>query len=100
VRVRRASPDSRLVVLTIFDNLRYVQALSRLGIDAYIHKSSSEEELVATVEALAREPQGGDTVVSVPRGSLERMGEGPWGSSPRGRRRCWCMRPAASPTTR
>jgi DNA-binding NarL/FixJ family response regulator len=78
-RVREASPDSRIVVLTVFDNLRYVQALSRLGIDAYIHKSSSEEELVATIEALTHDPGGGDTVISVPRGSLERMGEGPMG---------------------
>jgi DNA-binding NarL/FixJ family response regulator len=78
-RVRQSSPSSKIVVLTIFDNLRYVQALSRLGIDAYIHKSSSEEELVATVEALARDPEGQDTVVSVPRGSLERMGDGPMG---------------------
>ena len=78
-RVREASPSSRIVVLTIFDNVRYVQALSRLGIDAYIHKSSSEEELVATVEALARDPEGQDTVVSVPRGSLERMGDGTMG---------------------
>jgi two-component system, response regulator YesN len=29
-RIREASPDSRIVVLTIFDNLRYVQALSKL----------------------------------------------------------------------
>jgi DNA-binding NarL/FixJ family response regulator len=78
-RVRQASPSARLVVLTIFDNLRYVKALSRLGIDAYIHKSSSEQELVATVEALAREPEGGDTVLSLPRSSVERMGEGPMG---------------------
>jgi DNA-binding NarL/FixJ family response regulator len=78
-RVREASPHSRIVVLTIFDSLRYVQALSKLGIDAYIHKSSSEEELVATIEALAREPEGKDTVVSMPRGSLERMGDGPMG---------------------
>jgi DNA-binding NarL/FixJ family response regulator len=78
-RVRQASPNSRIVVLTVFDSLRYVKALSRLGIGAYVHKSSSEEELVATVEALAREPEGEDTVVSVPRGSLERMGEGPMG---------------------
>jgi len=78
-RVREASPNSRIVVLTVFDNLRYVQALSRLGIDAYIHKSSSEEELVATVEALSRDPEGGDTVVSMPRGTLERMGDGPMG---------------------
>jgi DNA-binding NarL/FixJ family response regulator len=77
--IREASPDSRIVVLTIFDNLRYVQALSRLGIDAYIHKTSSTRELVATIETLMREPKGENTVVSMPRGSLERMGEGPMG---------------------
>jgi DNA-binding NarL/FixJ family response regulator len=79
-RIREASPDSRIMVLTIFDNLRYVQALSRLGIDAYIHKTSSSEELVATIDALMREPGGENTVVSMPRGSLERMSEGPMGA--------------------
>jgi DNA-binding NarL/FixJ family response regulator len=78
-RVREASPDSKVVVLTMFDNLRYVQALSRLGIDAYIHKSSSEEELLCTIEALMRDPEGEHTVISMPRGSLERMGDGPMG---------------------
>jgi DNA-binding NarL/FixJ family response regulator len=79
-RIREASPESRIVVLTIFDNLRYVQALSKLGIDAYIHKTSSTRELVATIEALMREPRGENTVVSMPRGSLERMGDGPMGT--------------------
>src|SRR5215212_10469622 len=79
-RIREASPHSRIVVLTIFDNLRYVQALSKLGIDAYIHKTSSSQELVATVVALMREPKGENTVVSMPRGSLERMGDGPMGT--------------------
>jgi DNA-binding NarL/FixJ family response regulator len=78
-RIREASPHSRIVVLTIFDNLRYVQALSKLGIDAYIHKISSTRELVATIEALMREPIGENTVVSMPRGSLEQMGDGPMG---------------------
>ena len=79
-RIREASPDSRVVVLTIFDNLRYVQALSKLGIDAYIHKTSSTQELVATIETLMREPKGENIVVSMPRGSLERMGDGPMGT--------------------
>jgi DNA-binding NarL/FixJ family response regulator len=78
-RIREASPDSRIVVLTIFDNFRYVQALSKLGIDAYIHKTSSTRELLATIEALMREPIGENTVVSMPRGSLEQMGDGPMG---------------------
>jgi DNA-binding NarL/FixJ family response regulator len=56
-----------------------VQALSKLGIDAYIHKTSSTRELLATIEALMREPIGENTVVSMPRGSLEQMGDGPMG---------------------
>jgi DNA-binding NarL/FixJ family response regulator len=79
-RIREASPDSRIVVLTMFDNFRYVQALSKLGIDAYIHKTSTAQELVATIVALMREPNGENTVISMPRGSLERMGDGPMGT--------------------
>src|SRR5215216_7511296 len=78
-RIREASPDSRIVVLTIFDNLRYVQALSKLGIDAYIHKTSSTREPVATIDSLMHEPIDENMVVSMPRGSLERMGDGPMG---------------------
>jgi DNA-binding NarL/FixJ family response regulator len=77
--LREASPDSRIVVLTLWDNLRYVQAVSRMGIDALIHKSSSAEELVATLGAVTSDPGGGNAVISMPRGLLERLGEGPAG---------------------
>lgn len=33
-QIRSSSPDSRIVVLTMFDNLRYLKALSKMGIDA------------------------------------------------------------------
>ena len=80
-RIRSASPDSRIVVLTMFENLRYLQALSKMGIDAYIHKSSSAEELLATLGAEAgREPGGENVVVSMPRGLLARLGEEPGGA--------------------
>jgi DNA-binding NarL/FixJ family response regulator len=79
-RLRSASPDSRIVVLTMSDNLRYLQAISKMGIDAYIHKSSSADELVATLEAKSREPDGENVVVSMPRGLLERLGEEPVGA--------------------
>jgi DNA-binding NarL/FixJ family response regulator len=78
--IRSASPDSRIVVLTMHDNLRYLQALSRLGIDAYLHKSSSSEELIATIDAISRNPRGDNMVVSMPRGLLERLGEEPLGA--------------------
>jgi DNA-binding NarL/FixJ family response regulator len=79
-RIRSASPDSKIVVLTMSDNLRYLQALSKLGIDAYIHKSSSSEELLATIEANSRQPGGKNVVVSMPRSLLERLGEEPVGA--------------------
>src|SRR5918993_440242 len=79
-KVRSASPDSRIVVLTMHDNLHYLKALSKLGIDAYIHKSSSAEELIATIGTLSREPGGENVVVSMPRSLLERLGEEPAGT--------------------
>jgi DNA-binding NarL/FixJ family response regulator len=79
-KIRQASPDSKIVVLTMFDNLRYLQALSKLGIDAYLHKTSSTEELLATIDAASREPGGGNVVVSMPRGLIERMGDEPMGA--------------------
>jgi DNA-binding NarL/FixJ family response regulator len=79
-KIRQASSDSRIVVLTMFDNLRYLQALSKLGIDAYLHKTSSTEELLATVEAASRDQGGENVVVSMPRGLIERMGEEPVGA--------------------
>ena len=77
--LREASPDSRIIVLTLWDNLRYVQAISKMGIDAYLHKSSSTEELVATLGAITREPGGGNAVISMPRALLERLGDDPAG---------------------
>ena len=79
-KIRSASPDSRIVVLTMFDNLHFLKALSRLGIDAYLHKTSSSRELLATIDALSRDPGGSNVVVSMPRGLLERLGEDPVGA--------------------
>ena len=58
-RIRFASPDSKLVVLTMSDNLRYLQALSKFGIDAYIHKTSSSEELLSIIGILGQDGSGG-----------------------------------------
>ena len=82
--LRKASPESRIVVLTLWDNLRYVQAVSKMAVDALMHKSSSAEELIATVGAVSRDPGGGNAVVSIPRGLLQRLDDGrPGGISER-----------------
>ena len=79
-QVRAASPNSRIVVLTMFDNLHYLKALSKLGIDAYLHKSSSAQDLIATIYAISREPGEANVVISMPRGMLERLGDEPMGA--------------------
>ncbi len=76
-RIRTASPESKIVVLTMWDNLHYLKALAGMGIDAYLHKTSSTEELLATIEAASRDQGGGNVVVSMPRSLIERMGEEP-----------------------
>jgi DNA-binding NarL/FixJ family response regulator len=78
--LRRASPDSRIVVLTLWDNLRYVQSVSRMAVDALMHKSSSAEELLTTIGAVSRDPGGSNAVISMPRGLLQRLGDEPAGT--------------------
>jgi DNA-binding NarL/FixJ family response regulator len=75
--LREASPESRIIVLTLWDNLRYLRAISKMGIDALVHKSSSAEELLATIDAAAR--GGSNAVISMPRALLQRLGEKPAG---------------------
>ena len=77
--LRGASPGSRIVVLTLWDNLRYVQAVSKMAIDAMMHKSSSAEELIATLGAVSGDPDGGNAVISIPRALLQRLGDEPAG---------------------
>jgi DNA-binding NarL/FixJ family response regulator len=74
--IRSASPSSKIVVLTLFDNLRYMQAVAGMGIDAILHKSSSAEELVDTLGLVSREPGGKNAVVSLPRTLFRSLGDG------------------------
>ena len=78
--LRGASPVSRIVVLTLWDNLRYLQAISKMGINAYLHKSSSAEELLAILGTVSRDPGGGNAVISIPRALLQRLGDEPAGA--------------------
>src|SRR5829696_9264674 len=77
--IRSASPSSKIVVLTLFDNLRYMQAIAGMGIDAILHKSSTAEELIATLGLVSREPGGKNAVVSLPRDLFRSLGAEPAG---------------------
>jgi DNA-binding NarL/FixJ family response regulator len=77
--LRRASPDSKIVVLTLWDHPRYLRAVAGMGIDALMHKSSTSGELVDVVEAASRSQGGQNAVVALPRSLLEMMDGGPAG---------------------
>jgi DNA-binding NarL/FixJ family response regulator len=77
--IRSASPSSKIVMLTLFDNLRYMQAVAGMGIDAILHKSSTAEELIDTLGILSREPGGRNAIVSLPRNLFRNLGGEPAG---------------------
>jgi DNA-binding NarL/FixJ family response regulator len=76
-RIRSLSPNSKIIVLTMFDGLHHLKALSKLGIDACVHKSSSSEDLLATIATLSGDHDVKNVVMSMPRGLIERLGEEP-----------------------
>ena len=75
-RMRSATPPPKVVVVTMFEEPRYVRGLMELGASAYLVKSSSAEHLVAAVRAAVFDPKGENVVVGMPRSMLEGTGEG------------------------
>ena len=69
----RSFPDPpKVVIVTMFENPRYVRGLAEVGASAYLLKSDSAEHLVGAVRAAVLDPEGGDVVVGMPRAMLER----------------------------
>lgn len=52
-----ASPDSRIVVLTVHQDPRMVRRMVGLGTSAYVHKSATVEELVGAVRQATQGPK-------------------------------------------
>jgi len=73
----RALPQApKVVVVTMFEEPRYVRALMELGASAYLVKTSSAEHLVAAVRAAIFDPQSKNAVVGMPTAMLEESREG------------------------
>ena len=96
----RSFPDPpKVVIVTMFENPRYVRGLAEFGASAYLLKSDSAEHLVGAIRAAVLDPEGAAPswwgcrarCWSAPRG--ERTA-----SSRPGSWRSCCSPPAASPT--
>jgi DNA-binding NarL/FixJ family response regulator len=69
--ILRASPSSKVLVLTMYDEPRLVRKLLALGAHAYIVKNATREELVAAVRTVHRVENR--VVLSVSRDTAERL---------------------------
>jgi DNA-binding NarL/FixJ family response regulator len=70
------SPAPKVVIVTMFEEPRYVRELMELGASAYLLKSASIEHLTGAVRAAVFDPKGHHVVVGMPRGMLEGVEEG------------------------
>jgi DNA-binding NarL/FixJ family response regulator len=71
-----ASPASRIVVLTVYQDPRRVEEMMGLGTSAYVHKSATVEGLLGVVsQATQSPPEGGSdyAVVGMPERVMEQV---------------------------
>lgn len=66
----------KVVIVTMFENPRYVRELTEVGATAYVLKSSTAERLIAAVRAAVLDSTEGHTVIGMPQELLEGTEEG------------------------
>ncbi len=76
-RMRAVSPPPKVVIVTMFEEPRYIRELMDLGASAYLLKSSSSEQLIGAVRAAVFDPEGENVIVGMPLEALEKAGEEP-----------------------
>src|SRR5215216_3424749 len=72
-------PSPKIIIVTMFEQPRYLREFLHLGIRSYLLKSVSIEELIGAIRAAAFDPQGENVVIGMPREMLEKGGEEPEG---------------------
>ncbi len=68
-----------MVIVSMFEEPRYVRELMELGVSAYLLKSVSIEHLIGAVRAAVFDPKGQHVVVGMPREVLEQAEDGSGG---------------------
>jgi two-component system nitrate/nitrite response regulator NarL len=75
-RILAVSPRPRVIILSLYDDPGFVRRVLGMGPSAYVHKSSSVDELLSVVRSTtlgADDADGADGVVSVPERVLEQV---------------------------
>src|SRR5918995_685298 len=78
-KMSRISPAPKVVIVTMFEEPRYVRELMDLGASAYLLKSVSVEHLAGAVRAAVFDPKGHHVVVGMPQEMIKEVEEGSGG---------------------
>jgi DNA-binding NarL/FixJ family response regulator len=77
LKMRRISPTApKVVLVTMFEEPRYIRELMELGASAYLLKSVSVEHLLGAVRAAVFDPEGHHVVVGMPQEMIEEVENG------------------------
>ena len=71
VRMRRLSPSPKVIIVSMFENPRYLRELMSLGASAFLVKTGSTRHLIGAIRAAVFDPKGENVVVGMPRELLE-----------------------------
>ena len=71
LKMREISPSPKVVIVTMFEEPRYIRELMRMGASAYLLKSVSIEHLIGAVRAAVFDPEGQHVVVGMPQEMIE-----------------------------
>src|SRR5918994_299246 len=78
-KMRDISPPPKVVLVTMFEEPRYIRELMNLGASAYLLKSVSVDHLTGAIRAAVFDPEGHHVVVGLPREMIEQVEEGSGG---------------------
>jgi DNA-binding NarL/FixJ family response regulator len=73
LKMRDISPAPKVVIVTMFEEPRYVRELMELGASAYLLKSASIEHLTGAVRGAVFDPKGQHVVVGMPQEMIEEV---------------------------
>jgi DNA-binding NarL/FixJ family response regulator len=76
LKMSEISPPPKVIIVTMFEEPRYVRELMRLGASAYLLKSVSVEHLIGAIRAAVFDPKGQHIVVGMPQEMVEEVEEG------------------------
>ena len=76
-QIREKSPNTRVVMLSTYDNPTYVARSAALGADEYLLKGSSREQLIDGIQRVAKgEPLSNESIMRRVRDAMSRRREG------------------------